>query len=165
MRFFSSLLAIVLSAGCATTEPAAPEFGIKEDWSGSGIRRYAVRAPVIPVNKRYGELTAEQKAVIFNWYENLGPADEPPFPAEGLKSLHEAVRQGYNRAAVQGELLLLASVNSGGDVDSVKIFRTPSAAMATYVSSVLMLTKFKPAICGGVPCRMEYPFLYAFEVR
>lgn len=37
--------------------------------------------------------------------------------------------------------------------------------MATYVSSVLMLTKFKPAICGGVPCRMEYPFLYAFEIR
>ena len=165
MRSLLQVLAVALLAGCATTEPPKPEFGIKEDWSGTGIRRYAVRTAGIPINKRYGELTAEQRAIILNWYEKLEPGDEPPFPAEGLKPVHEAILRGQTRALVEGQLLLLASVSSSGDVDSVKIFRSPSAPMTEYVSGVLMLTKFKPALCGGVPCRMEYPFTFTFEVR
>jgi hypothetical protein len=32
-------------------------------------------------------------------------------------------------------------------------------------STILLLTRFKPAICGGRPCRMEFPLLYEFKVQ
>src|SRR5436853_287091 len=47
----------------------------------------------IPLNKTYGELTDEQKAALHKMYEKLGPNDEPPFPAEGMKPIFNAVKK------------------------------------------------------------------------
>jgi hypothetical protein len=30
--------------------------------------------------------------------------------------------------------------------------------MTQYVQSVFMMAKFKPALCAGTPCTMEFPF-------
>ena len=157
----SLLLALVsapIVAGCAATDPKSPHYEID-------TARYAVTASAIPINRRYHELTTEQRAIISSWYEHIALGDEPPFPADGLQPIHDAIGQAQAKALVKGEMLLLATVNAAGDVEEIKMYRSPSKSMTTFVSGVLMLTKFKPALCGGRPCRMEYPFTFTFSVQ
>jgi hypothetical protein len=47
-------------------------------------------------------------------------------------------------------------------LSEVKAIGSPSPEMTQFAASVLLLTKFKPAICGGQPCKMDYPFRFAF---
>jgi hypothetical protein len=49
----------------------------------------------IPLNKTYGELTPEQKAVLFAMYESIPEGDEPPFPLTGLKPIFSAIKKGH----------------------------------------------------------------------
>jgi hypothetical protein len=157
-----SLLAAIVSApivaGCVATDPKSPRYEID-------TARYAVRASTIPINRRYHELTAEQRAIINSWYEHVALGDEPPFPVDGLQPIHDAIGQAQAEALVKGEMLLLATVNAAGDVEEIKMYRSPSKSMTTFVSGVLVLTKFKPALCSGRPCRMEYPFTFTFSVH
>jgi len=37
--------------------------------------------------------------------------------------------------------------------------------MTKFESSVLLLTKFKPAVCAGKPCKMQFPFRFKFRVE
>lgn len=164
-RSFLALAAtVVVLIGCANTGQTPPQFGLKEDWRGSVLRHYAVETSGIPINRRYDELTAEQKAIIHSWYEHMESGDEPPFPAEGLKPILDSVLGGRRFFYVTGELLLLATVSASGEVESVKVYRSPNEQMTTFVSSVLFLTEFKPAVCTGKPCRMEFPFTITFEL-
>jgi hypothetical protein len=159
-------LALALSAASFGQQLPPGEYGIKADpQTGSNIRRYAVKATGIPINRRYDELTQEQKAIINAWYERIDPGDEPPFPARGLKPILDAVRQAQQKLLVSGELLLYASIDPAGDVDSLQVFASPDPQMTKFVSQVLVLTKFKPALCAGSPCRMEYPFTFSFTLE
>ena len=157
---FLAIVSASLLVGCAGPDQQSPKYELD-----GGLSRYAVRARSIPINRRYHELTAEQKEIINSWYEHIAPGDEPPFPAEGLQPIHEAIGRGQGKALVSGEMLLLATVNAAGDVEAVKVYRSPTKQMTQFVSGVLVLTKFKPAVCGGLPCRMEYPFTFTFKVE
>jgi hypothetical protein len=37
--------------------------------------------------------------------------------------------------------------------------------MANFAGKVLLLTAFKPAVCRGRPCRMDFPLMYEFVVN
>ena len=158
--------ALVSWAGLATAQaPSDPQFVMRGDEpTGSHIRRRAVTTEQIPINLKYSELSQEEKAIIASWYEHMAPGDEPPFPADGLKPLFDAVYRGQRHYLARGQLLIYASVSPSGDVEAVKIFKSPDPDVTKFVARVLMLTKFKPAVCGGVACRMDYPFLFDFKV-
>jgi hypothetical protein len=49
-------------------------------------------------------------------------------------------------------------------VSGVKAWGSPSPEMTKFAASVLLLTRFKPAICGGQKCRMDFPLKYLFIV-
>ncbi len=154
------------SIGIAQSSPA--EYSIREGRSSSSIvlrNPEVVTGSPIPINKRYRELTAAEKSIIHGWYENIEPDDEPPFPADGLRSIYVAVAKAQARLLVTGTLLLVATVGADGEVTSVKAVGSPSPEMTQFASGVLILTKFKPALCKGVPCTMDYPFMYDFKVR
>ena len=82
-----------------------------------------------------------------------------------MKSILDVVRKGQEKLLVTGKLYLVATVEPSGKVSTVRAFGSPSPEMATFAGQVLLLTKFKPAVCGGRPCRMDFPLSYNFKVR
>jgi hypothetical protein len=163
-RIVLALLAAAL-AGAAAAQPAPAEFTIRQSDppTGSNIRTTMARASSIPINKRYDELTPEQKQALAAEYESIAPGDEPPFPADGLAPLYGAIAQAEQKLMAQGPMLLIATVGADGSVTQVKALASPSAEMTKFASAVLLLTKFKPARCNGAPCRMDYPVRVTFD--
>lgn len=159
-------LALAMSAVFATAAVPADAFSLRgEARPGSAVRTAIAGSARIPLDKRYEELTAEQRAVLNASYESVGPGDEPPFPADGLEPLVRVLHQAQQKLRARGELVLVANVGADGTVTEVKAIGAPSAEMARVAGSALMLTRFKPARCAGVPCRMQYPFALNFEMR
>jgi hypothetical protein len=162
----AALMALGTSlSGAAQTAP--PEHHIKSERpaAGSLIRPEVVRSTAVPINRTYHQLTLEQRAIVHGWYENIASGDEPPFPAEGTKRIHDAVRKAQAKLLVTGELILVATVEATGEVSTVKVIGSPSPEMTQFAASVLLLTKFKPAVCGGLPCKMDFPLAYEFQLR
>jgi hypothetical protein len=148
-------------------QTSTPEHSIKEDEPplGSRIRRDEVGSTRLPVNRTYQELTPEERAYVNSWYEHVAPGDEPPFPLNGLRSIFDVVRKGQERLLVTGKLYLVATVEPTGKVSTVKAYDSPSPEMVKFASEVLLLTKFKPAVCAGRTCRMDFPLFYTFKVE
>ena len=161
------LVSTALLGASVAAQTSVPQYGIKEDQprTGSNIRRYLVEGRRIPNNKRYDELTADEKASVNRYYERIEPGDEPPFPTDGLRPIDSALLKAQAKLLVSGELFLVASVGTDGQVTEVKTIGSPSPDMTQFAASVLMLTRFKPALCHGQPCRMEFPFRYLFRVE
>lgn len=164
------LLSFLLAAACGlaiyggvSAQSTTPQYSIRaEEHTSSMIRRRAAYGSVLPLNRTYAELNADEKAILHGWYESMPPGDEPPFPAAGLKPIYEALINGQDRFAAQGELFLIASVGADGKVTEVKAIGSPGAEMVQFAGAVLILTKFKPAVCSGRPCRMEFPLRQYF---
>jgi hypothetical protein len=145
----------------------SPQYGIKHEDPpiGSNIRRYAVSPSPIPINRSYAELNGAERSVLHGWWERIPDGDEPPFPMEGLRPIHEAMRQAQYSLVVTGELFLVATVEPDGQVSAVKTIGSPTAEMTKFAATLLILTKFKPALCSGRPCRMDFPLHYLFRVE
>jgi hypothetical protein len=160
------VVCIALLTTPCLAETAKPEYGIREEaLTGSAIKSYGVQGSPIAINKRYSELSVEERASLNRYYEKMEPGDEPPFPSDGLKPVYEAIRKGQAKLLVEGELILVATVSDKGEVTEVKAVGSPSPEMTQFAASVLFLTKFKPAVCQGQPCKMDYPFRLAFRLR
>ncbi len=163
---FAETLALLASAGC-TSQASNPEYSIKfeDPPTGSHIRRDAVWGSTIPINKRYHELTPEQRTIVHRWYQSITPGDEPPFPSDGLKPIHDALRKLQHKLLAAGEIYLIATVEANGEVAQVKAIGSPSPEMTKFASTIVLLTKFKPAVCAGRPCKMDFPLWYVFRVQ
>jgi len=162
------LLTQALSSGplLAAEEPRQ-SYSIKEGEpsTGSNIKRNIVDGSVVPLNKRYAELTPEEQALVKSQYEQMGPNDEPPFPLNGLGPIYKAIAAGQDKFVVTGKMVLLVSVDSKGDATSVSVLSSPDPEMTQFAASVLMLQKYKPALCDGTPCAMQYPFRISLKKR
>jgi hypothetical protein len=169
MRSAVMVLAVVLSA--CQANPAADErsqparFSIKQDEpsTGSTISREIVIAGTVPFDKRYSELTVEQRRIVKSQYERMGDADEPPFPVNGLRPIYLMLASGQQELRVNGPLTIFVEVDSKGRATKVSILQSPNPAMAKFAASVLLQEKYKPALCNGIPCTMEFPFRTTFE--
>lgn len=164
-----AVLAVALGvlAPPAQGQSDTPEYGIKFDRprTGSMIRRDAVSGSSIPINRPYEGLTEAERERVRGWYESMPVTEEPPFPREGLKPILDALLKAQQRLLVTGDLFLIASVDPTGTVTSVKAIGSPSPEMVKFAASVLLLTKFKPAVCDGSPCAMEFPLRQSFRVE
>jgi hypothetical protein len=98
-------------------------------------------------------------------WKSTAQGDEPPFPLEGLKTILDPIRKGQQRLQETGALQLVATVSPQGDVASVAVLATPNKRLSDFAAQVLLLTRFKPAKCGGVACRMDFPVLLQMGVR
>lgn len=144
-----------------------PQYGIKEDRSrtGSAIRRYAVQPFAIAINLPYGQLSPPDRRRVDESYEAIAPGDEPPFPAAGLVVVLDPLRKAQQKLLVSEELFLVAMVDSTGKVTEVSSFGSHDSEMAKFAAQVLLLTPFKPAVCSGKPCRMQFPLRVDFKVE
>ena len=120
---------------------------------------------VLPFDKSFAELTAAQQALVKSAYVEMGDTDEPPYPVGGLKSLYEPITQGQQRLHASGAFTAHVKVDSSGNPTEVAVFRSPSRAVTKFVTQVILLTRFKPAVCAGAPCKMEFPVRISFAMR
>lgn len=167
-------LCVWILAACSTTDvasqtqpPPVAEYGIKEaePRTGSRIRKAVVGPTSIPVNLSYDQLSPETQARFKQNYEEMAEGDEPPFPRGGLKEVLEPIHKAQSKLLVRGDLFLTAKVDASGVAQSVTAIGSPSPEMTKVASHVLMLTKFKPAMCSGQPCSMEFPLRMRFKVN
>ena len=119
----------------------------------------------MPFDKSYQGLTVDQQRVLRAGYVEMGEADEPPFPIGGLKEIYESITEGQQRLMVYGTFRADLEVDAEGNPIALAVYRSPSKAVTKFVSSVVMLTKFKPAVCGGSPCKMGFPIRIGFTTR
>ena len=163
------VVACLIGASAGACLAAKPdEFSIREaePTTGSRLLRSIVSGWDVPVNKTYPEFTPEQKDKVRALYEAMPPGDEPPFPAEGLKPVYSALAQAQQQLLVEGDLTLVATVAATGEVSQVEVVgRSPDRDLTQVASSVVLLTKFKPAVCSGKPCQMDFPFRFRFTRR
>ena len=134
--------------------PKQFEFRVQE--VGSHITGTAGRAQGLPLNRRYAELDSGEKAVVRGQYEGMPAADEPPFPAEGLLPVFQAVQTGAGKLPSLGQLTLVADVDSSGRVRHVDTFGKADPEFARFAARVLASTPFKPGLCAGKSCNMQF---------
>jgi hypothetical protein len=145
-------------------KPAEPEkiarknYSIRESVIGSYIERDVVTGIQVPVDKTYAELTVGQKLRIKSLYEPMGENDEPPYPLDGLKRIMDAAAELGKKLDVRGLLSMAVTVNGEGHAMSVDVFKSPDPKLTKNMALVLMLEKYKPAVCKGMPCTMQFPF-------
>lgn len=118
----------------------------------------------LPYDRSYEQLTPEQKAVVRAEYDSVGPNDEPPYPKYGLADVADAVSRMSVRDPIEGEVILTVRVDERGDAKSVSIYKTPDARLSNLVALMVTRSKFKPGLCDGRPCAMDYVFKYYFKV-
>jgi hypothetical protein len=161
----ASIFAVSLLCTPPAAGQSAPRYTLRDSdlYWGSTTSRALVSGSQIPINKKYEELSASHKEWLNQLYESMGPGDEPPFPAEGLKPVYGALAYGQQKFLAKGELILIATVDPQGNVTQVKAIGSPTPDLTKFASSILLLTKFKPDRCKGEPCSMDYPFRFSFE--
>ena len=108
-------LVLAAFAAQAQTLPRK-QFELRVEEVGSNISGTAGRAEGLPLNRRYSELDAGEKALVRAGYDGMPAGDEPPFPAEGLLPVFMAVQTGSGKQAALGKLTLVADVDRFGRV-------------------------------------------------
>lgn len=137
--------------------------------TGTIIRRDLEWSSTIPLDKTYDQFSPEEKAAFDALYQTMAPGDEPPFPATGLHHVFNNIRKGQQIVRARGKLNLVVSVDANGKatkvIDLGGIGGANAMEMAHYASSILLMTKFKPAVCNGNPCPSEFPFLLDLKMH
>lgn len=128
-------------------------------------KRGMIMRGAIPYDRNYEQLSAEQKAAVRAEYDSVGPKDEPPYPKYGLADVADAVSRMPVRDPIEGEVILTVRVDERGDGKSVSVYKTPDAKLSNLVALTLTRGKFKPGMCEGRPCAMDYVFRFYFKLR
>ena len=152
-------------AGLAETQISKERYAIKEQATGTHLGRTAVNG-YLPPSATWDALTAAQKNTVRAQYPALEADDEPPFPARGLGPLFGAVSQ-INAKLGSGSGYLGANVLVGKDGQAIRVttYGQPSAQLVKAVSTLMMIERYKPALCRGEPCEMIYPVRFIFSVE
>ncbi len=147
-----------------TLPPA--RYVIRQDLPDTGTRipKRVFTGSLIPINRRYAELTPDERQLVKSQYEAMAPMDEPPFPVDGLEAVYAAVAKVQKTLHVTGRLAMEVEVDSQGRASAVRVLASPDPKLTQAVASVLMLTRYKPAVCGAKPCRMSLPINVNFSV-
>lgn len=131
--------------------------------TGTIIKRDLEWSSKIPLNKTYQQFSESEKAEFHALYESMPPGDEPPFPAEGLRPVFNSIKKGQQIVRARGRLNMVVNVDATGKaVDVVDLGGVGGAnalEMTRFAGSVLLMTKFKPAVCAGKPCKSQFPFI------
>jgi hypothetical protein len=92
-------------------------------------------------------------------YEALPEGDEPPFPEKGIKPIFSAIKKAQRIRQARGELIMAVTVGPDGVATKVEeLGNVYDLQMTELAQQVLLLTKYKPAVCSGKPCTMKFKF-------
>ncbi|WEF35040.1 hypothetical protein [Pseudoduganella chitinolytica] len=123
--------------------------------TGSHLRRNVAFAP-IPFDKRYADLSDAQKGIVRAAYERMAADDEPPFPVNGLAPIFRALARLEKGAVHPGPIKASVTVDPAGMPLAVRILTAPGDDLGDFVGRLLLLQRYKPALCAGRPCGQEF---------
>jgi hypothetical protein len=156
------LVALFLTPSVPADEEA-PSYKLRDRASVDKLSSLT-EGSLLPLDKRYRDLSPAERIILHQQWENIPAGDEPPYPIDGLRPIHVAIARAQQALNVMGSLDLVVNVDATGEVTDVKAIGSPSAEMTKYAAAVMFNTKFKPAVCGGRPCAMQYPFSFVFKL-
>lgn len=148
------LLAAALPAAAA--DLPRKQFELRVEETGTRFGRAAMTSSGLPLNRRYADLDDNEKALVRSNYEGMPETDEPPFPADGLLPVFTTLHIGAERGFPKGKLAIVVDVDSAGKVQHAQTYGKVDADFSRFAASVLARTPFKPAVCAGKPCAMQY---------
>jgi hypothetical protein len=166
MKCRELLVLVILSSILQAS--AAERYQLKEDTKLFGFIPGHTKGNaeyVIPFDRAYEQLSVAQQRVLKSAYVEMGESDEPPFPVGGLKTLYGPITEGQQSLLTTGTFAARAEIDADGNAVAVAVYRSPSKAVTNFVSNIILLTKFKPAVCGGSACKMGFPVRISFDVR
>jgi hypothetical protein len=143
----------------------AKSYALNSSVTGSSIAVHNVGNLDVPPEKTYAQLTPAEKQRIKDRYQNMPANDEPPYPLHGLVTIMRATEELQHKLLAQGVLDLAVTVDAHGTATTVEVYKSPDAKMTKAMADVLMLEKYKPAVCNGSPCQMKFPFLMKYNVN
>jgi hypothetical protein len=146
-------------AAPALAAEGSATYDIKEATAATGtlLKRSVIQGDV-PFDKRYDQMTPEQRQRIKDRYEAMAPDDEPPFPADGLAPMMKSLLQAAGAFHVDGRLEIESTIGPDGSARDVTFIRAPqNAQFKGYMTTLLMSTRYKAAVCGGKACAMGFP--------
>ena len=126
--------------------------------TGSHLPRNVATSP-LPFDKRYGDFTEAQKNVLRAQYEQLDASDEPPFPVHGLGPLFRIVAKLDRSVLKAGPVKAAVQVDPEGKPVSVRVLDAPNDYLTDFIANLLMMERYKPALCKGQPCGQDYLLL------
>ena len=150
----------ILSSDIALSQSQSADTNVKEQnpETGTRINKTVASSDGFPLNKKWSELSAQQHAAFRAQYEDMPDTDEPPYPLEGMASIFRQISIDAGRNHIYGTFIIDVTVNTHGVGTKVTLVKYPSVEAAEVVAHVLVKTKYKPAICHGKPCIMDFPF-------
>jgi hypothetical protein len=154
MNRIAVIAAALALAGTAAAEDATYAFR-DQPRTGSHIRRNVAFGQV-PFDKRYADLSETQKQVLRGAYERMSADDEPPFPVNGLSPVFRALGRLEKNDVRPGPIKAAVSVDQAGKPLTVRILTAPSDYLGDVVARLLLLERYKPALCGGQPCGQDF---------
>jgi hypothetical protein len=162
------ILSLCLSSFSALAQQAIKDNGYfvveEETRTGSMLKRKILTYSALPFDKSYEELNAEQKALLRSGYEAMPETDEPPYPIGGPAKIYLGIYKGFRKLGLQsGQVALLVDVNSQGSAENVSVLETPDIDLGKFAAKMMVLQKYKPAVCGGKPCKMQYLAEFVFK--
>ena len=116
------------------------------------------------MRKTWQELSDSHRKFMRGHYNNMPNEDEPPYPKAGLISIYQPILKIQNRFTGKGKVEMYVTVESSGKPRSVSVYQSPDPDLTREIASVLMLTEYKPAICNGQPCTMEFPLVLTLTI-
>lgn len=152
---FACILVPAVAVGIAATPSHAEDYPLRSETAetGSNIKKELARG-YVPFDKRYDELTAEQKAKVRARYTSLRESEEPPYPATGMGPVARLI--GQIPTTGPGLTTIFVKIDESGEPQSARVTQTPDPKFARSAAIVLMSTKFKAASCDNLPCSMEF---------
>ena len=169
MTYRTVVIALSLAAALPVLAAGSERYQLKEETRN--FLGFKVDHPdgnaeyVLPFDKPYEQLSASHQQLLKEFYVEMGETDEPPFPMGGLKALYEPITEGQQRLMTSGSFIADVEIDARGDPIALAVYRSPNKAVTRFVSKIVMLSKFKPALCAGSPCKMGFPVRITFVGR
>ena len=158
-------MAVLLLAALSDGQAQPYSLQAPDAETGTRIRPFATYDARYPQNKPYEEFTSDERVLLKAMWEQMPAEDEPPFPRTGMRSILMDIRAAAERRQASGVLSLVAHVAPSGKVTKVDIHASPDDPLTRFAVWRLMTTPFKPAICSGAPCAMQFPLGYEFVIK
>lgn len=141
-------------------KPEDAIYHLKPEPSASAIKEASVASHVRPMDKSYSQMTKSQQQGIRDEYPLLHDTDEPPYLARGPQNSVDRITTFISAEGLPGGLLdIRAQIDANGNATAFYVISSPDPKLSSFVASVLMKEKFKPGMCAGKPCTMEFHYV------
>jgi hypothetical protein len=160
---------LAVTDGVVPGQPAEPidkaSYALKTDRLHTQFRDDLITNIPVPPSLPYDKLSADEQASVKGRFPALAPGDEPPYPLEGPEEfLRKAARVGQVWQQY-GRIAAYVLVGTDGKPVSVTVIGLKNADARKAMSVAAGKLKYKPAVCGGQPCQMMYPYVMHFTTR